>query len=93
MAAEIVQVEADIVVGTTRRPTVEQVQATWSMITEAWGTATEDERKWLVKRVDVMEKHRASLRLTSILETPGAKFVPEVQVGAGVGLEPTTSGL
>lgn len=97
VAAEIVQVEADIVVGTTRRPTVEQVQATWPKITEAWGTATEDERKWLiqrlVKRVEVTEKHRASLRLTSILETSGAKFVPEVQVGAGVGLEPTTSGL
>lgn len=86
-AAGIAQVEADIAVGATRRPTVEQVQATWSQVTTAWFKATEDERKWLIqrliKRVEVTEKHRASLRLTSILETPGAKSVPEVQVGAG----------
>ena len=97
VVAALAQVEADIAVGTTRRPTVDQVQGTWSQITTAWFKATENERRWLiqrlVKRVEVTAKDRASLQLTSIIETPGSEFVPEVQVGAGVGLEPTTFGL
>lgn len=35
MVAEIVQVEADIAIGTNRRPAVEQMQATWSKVLEA----------------------------------------------------------
>ncbi len=87
VVAALAQVEADIAVGTTRRPTVDQVQGTWSQVTAAWFKATEDERRWLiqrlVKRVEVTAKDRASLQLTSIIETPGSEFVPEVQVGAG----------
>lgn len=94
---QLAHVEQEIELATVKRPTAAQVQEAWSELIALWDEGTEEERQELaasfVTRVDVKEKDRASMELQAIPTGYGQKFVTKSQMGAGVGLEPTTFGL
>lgn len=90
--------DAQVALNTIQCPTAVQVQAIWREFLELWEEATEAERKTLmarfVRRVEVTDKHRASLQIVGpTAERPDGEFALQAIMGAGVGLEPTTSGL
>ncbi len=87
-----------------QRPDVEEVQALWGRFLRLWRYATEEERgrlmPLLVERVDMTEKERGICRLlfsadTAPFGSPSTSddVLVNSTLGAGVGLEPTTSGL
>ncbi len=94
---QLAQADKEIEVSTVKRPSASQVQEVWSEMIDVWDDVTEEERQELmasfVTRVEIKEKDRASMGLLPIPEGHGLKFVTKSQLGAGVGLEPTTSGL
>ena len=86
------------------RPDAAQVQALWGRFLELWEKATEDERcelmPLIVERVEMTEKERGFCDLSFQTAKPrffGPDYSNDVlvnsQMGAGVGLEPTTFGL
>ena len=94
---ELAQVDREISLATVKRPTAEQVSAVWGEVSELWDELTEDERGellgGLVQEVEVTDKNRVLLKLSPVAEVHGSWFAIKSQMGAGVGLEPTTSGL
>ncbi|MGI4791516.1 MAG: recombinase family protein [Janthinobacterium lividum] len=94
---QLLQADQEIEMATIKRPTAKQVQESWSEIDELWEDVPEDERQELlasfVTQVEVKQKDRASMKLLPMPEGHGLKFVTKSQLGAGVGLEPTTFGL
>ncbi len=94
---QLARVEQEIEVATVKRPTAAQVQEAWLEMLTLWDEGTEEERQELaaafVMQVDVKEKDRASMELRATPTGYGQKFVTKSQMGAGVGLEPTTFGL
>jgi site-specific DNA recombinase len=94
---QLEQLEQEIEVATVKRPTASQIQEVWSEMLLLWDEGTEEERQEIaaafVVRVDVKEKDRASMELMATPTGYGQKFVTKSQMGAGVGLEPTTFGL
>lgn len=69
----------------------------WSKLLDLWDEASEEDRteimQAIVQEILVEQKTRVSLVLTAIPETHEEKFVIKKEMGAGVGFEPTTSGL
>lgn len=94
---QLIQADQEIEMATIKRPTAKQVQESWSEVEELWKDVPEGERQELlasfVTQVEVKEKDRASMKLLPIPEGHSLKFVTRSQMGAGVGLEPTTFGL
>jgi site-specific DNA recombinase len=94
---QLSQVEDEIAAVTVIRPTAQQVQEVWASLLELWDDVTELERQELlsgmITRVNVTQKNRVSMELITIPEEHGHKFGTKSQMGAGVGLEPTTFGL
>ncbi|MHB9038509.1 MAG: recombinase family protein [Armatimonadota bacterium] len=97
IAQQLAEVESQIVQSTTKRPMAIEVQQVWGELCELWNHATEEEKAIIlpsiVREVVVHEKSRVSLVLTAIPEVHDSKFVITENLGAGVGFEPTTSGL
>ena len=97
VSEQLARVEQEIELATVKRPTAAQVQEAWSEMLSLWDEGTEEERQELaatfVTRVEVKEKDRASMELMATPTGYGQKFVTKSHMGAGVGLEPTTSGL
>ena len=100
LCLQIEQAEQEIQQATILRPTTAQVQEAWSEILRVWEVLNEDERADLlssiVQSVEMTEKEKVTLELlpmppTSISYSNG--FALKSQMGAGVGLEPTTFGL
>ncbi len=94
---QISQAEQEITAATVKRPTAAQLQAVWGRVVALWPTMTEEEREdvlgGLLDYVEVKTKDRVLLQFLPIAEVHGRMLVPKRQLGAGVGLEPTTSGL
>jgi hypothetical protein len=85
---------------TIKRPSAEQVSRAWGRIGDVWPVLTEDERIGLlggvVQGVEVTSKESVTLELLPMSHSPilySDKFALNSQMGAGVGLEPTTFGL
>lgn len=80
-----------------KRPTSEQVCAAWGRIVDLWEVLTEEERQevlgGLVQEIVVTQKDRVHLRLAKAASGHGQLLAINSQMGAGVGLEPTTFGL
>lgn len=89
--------DQEIVKATVRRPIAEDVQEAWRRIIEVWAVLTEEERAELmgtvVQRVDILDNENAAIELLPIQLPHSARFKLTDDLGAGVGLEPTTSGL
>ena len=97
VSQQLAQADKEIEVSTVKRPTASQVQEVWSEMLDVWDDVTDEERQEVmasfVTRVEIKEKDRASMELLPMPEGYGLKFVTRSQLGAGVGLEPTTFGL
>ncbi len=92
----LADVDAQIVLDTVARPTATQVQAIWGEFLDLWEEATEEERKTLmarfVRRVEVTDKHRASLQIVGpTAEKPDGKFALQAIMGAGNALSANPS--
>ena len=95
------EADQEIVAATIKRPTAAQVQASWGQVDKVWKVLTEDERADLlssfVQRVEMTQKESVTLELLPVSLSPSLVhsqgFELNSQMGAGVGLEPTTFGL
>jgi len=97
---QIEQADQEITQATIPRPTTGQVQEAWSQAVRIWKVLTEEERADLmgsfVQVVELTEKESMTLELLPMSHSPisySDKFALNSQMGAGVGLEPTTFGL
>ncbi len=90
-------IEAEIAAATIKRPTAKQVQEAWGEVIDVWEDMTEEDRQdalgGLLASVEVKEKDRVFLQFNPIAEVHGQMLALNSQMGAGVGLEPTTYGL
>ena len=104
LAVEQGQLERRLTESHLQRPDRAQVQAHWNQFLTIWEVASEEEKAKLlpliVDRVEMREKERGFCRLWFSLQNPRPRdlatsmnVVIRSQMGAGVGLEPTTSGL
>ena len=97
LCRKLVDIEGEIAQATVKRPTAEQVQQDWEEVLKAWKDWSEQDRTEalgsLVACVEVTEKNRVHLRFTPIADVHGQMLALTSQMGAGVGLEPTTFGL
>ena len=104
LAGEQGQLERKITESRIARPDTAQVQAHWNEFLTIWEVASDEEKAKLlpliVERVEVTEKERGFCRLIFQPEIPRSRnfstsgnVVVNSKMGAGVGLEPTTSGL
>jgi len=77
--AELRRIDMEIKETTLKRPTAAQVQAFWSEFVDLWPEMTDEEKREMiglvVKRIEVKQKDRAYLELTSIQGNHGQKFV------------------
>ncbi len=94
------QANQEIAQATIPRPTTGQVQEAWSQAVRIWKVLTEEERADLmgsfVQVVELTEKESVTLELLPVSHSPSSysdRFALNSQMGAGVGLEPTTYGL
>lgn len=97
LCRQIADIESEIARATVKRPTAAQVQEFWGEALDAWKEWSEQERTdalgCLLQEVVVTEKDRVHLRFTAIADVHGQMLALTSQMGAGVGLEPTTFGL
>lgn len=93
----IANLDSEIEAATKLKPKAADVQAVWLQALELWELTTPEERvelmQSLVERVEIKEKDLAVVKMVSISEMPGQLFGTTIKLGAGVGFEPTTSGL
>ena len=97
----IEEADQQIVAATIKRPTAAQVQASWGYVDKVWEVLAEEERADLlssfVQVVEMTEKESVTLELLPVSLSPSLNHSPgfelNSQMGAGVGLEPTTFGL
>ncbi len=98
---QIEQADQGIMAATIKRPTAAQVQESWGNIGRVWKVLDEEERADLlgsfVQTVEVTEKESVTLELLPVSMSPSLSHASGFELnpilGAGVGLEPTTSGL
>ena len=97
LCCQLAQIEAEIAQATVKRPTAAQVQGIWGEVLDYWKGWSEQQRTdalgALMQEVVVTEKNRVHLRFTQFAEVHGQMLALNSQMGAGVGLEPTTFGL
>jgi hypothetical protein len=97
VSEELARMETEIAKATIKRPTAAQVCVAWGEIADLWPELTDEERtevmEGLVQEVMVAQKDRVHLRLSPIANVHGQFIAIYSRMGAGVGLEPTTSGL
>ena len=89
--------ELEIAKATVARPTAEQVQSEWNHFLERLENLTEPEKRLalqaMVEEVRVVSKNEITLRVSASAGSLDGLLASEGQLGAGVGLEPTTFGL
>lgn len=97
---QMVQADRELRAATIKRPTAAQVQEAWGNIQRIWKVLTEEERAELlggfVQSVEITEKESVTLELlpkSLSLDSYSNGFALKSEMGAGVGLEPTTFGL
>ena len=97
LCQQVEAIDGEIAAATIKRPTAEQVQQVWRSLVDLWDVLTEEERTealgGLLERVEIKEKDRVRLQFFPIAEAHGQLLALNSQMGAGVGLEPTTFGL
>ena len=98
---QIAAADQGIAAATIQRPTASQVQEAWGRVVEVWDVLLEEERAELmgcfVRSVEMTEKETVTIELLPVIMSPplfySKGFELNPNLGAGVGLEPTTSGL
>ncbi len=89
--------ELEIAKATVPRPTAEQVQSQWSHFLERLENLTDPKKglalQAVVEKVRVVSKNKITLRVSASAGLLDGLLASEGQLGAGVGLEPTTFGL
>ncbi len=101
LVAQMEAIDSQIRAATVRRPQAERVQEAWKRIVAVWEVLTEEERAEMlgavVQRVEALDKENVQFDFLPFPAEPQTAhsqgFALKPQMGAGVGLEPTTSGL
>jgi len=97
LTAKIEETDREIESALIERPTAALVQEVWGRINEIWKVLSHDERgdlmKAFVQKVEMTDKERVTLELLPYPTSHAHWFALSSNLGAGVGLEPTTFGL
>jgi site-specific DNA recombinase len=95
--AELGSAEELIAASTIQRPTADHIQASWGRFIRMWPELNDHARQQvlggLVTRVNVKQRERVTLELQATPQSHAQWFELTCNLGAGVGLEPTTFGL
>ncbi|MBL8067934.1 MAG: recombinase zinc beta ribbon domain-containing protein [Armatimonadetes bacterium] len=95
--AKILEADELIARSTAKRPTAAQVQSVWASALCLWEQADDDQKqtilRGLVQRVEMRDKDRAVVSISPFFCSEPLGFGTTEKMGAGVGFEPTTSGL
>ena len=95
--AALAEAEKDVAKATVRKPTSAEVRDYWRRVLDAWDMADDSVResimRLLVGGVELRDKEKAALEILAVPGRLDVGFGLHSLKGAGVGLEPTTSGL